>query len=333
VNGDRAVKPDVDLFEQGFDSLSATFLRNRIIGSFQASSDASTREVVSKITPNVIFSNSTLRLLSNHLVNLISGNTTELDPKAEIERMIEKYSTGLRIQGRVQNGEHVILMTGSTGALGSYMLESLLQRKDVARIYVLNRQSKTTTAQERQRSTFVDRGLNCQFLDLEKLVYIDGDTSREDLGLDSKLFEEIRDAVTVIIHNAWRIDFNLSLATMEPNIRGTRYLIDLALASKRTPKPRFMFTSSITSTLGWDKKKGPVPEELILDASVAVGSGYGSSKYVSERILAMSGLSATSFRIGQISGGAPRGAWATTEWVPIIVKSSVSLGALPDMGG
>ena len=47
----------------------------------------------------------------------------------------------------------------------------------------------------------------------------------------------------------------------------------------------------------------------------------------------MSGLPATSFRIGQITGGAPRGAWSTTDWVPIIVKSSMALGALPEARG
>ncbi len=26
----------------------------------------------------------------------------------------------------------------------------------------------------------------------------------------------------------------------------------------------------------------------------------------------------------------PNGAWATTEWVPILVKSSLALGVLPD---
>lgn len=79
-----------------------------------------------------------------------------------------------------------------------------------------------------------------------------------------------------------------------------------------------------------------------------MGNGYGESKYVSERvrifafvnefladtlesfqILAQSGLQSTSFRIGQISGGHPNGAWATTDWVPILIKSSLNLNALP----
>ncbi|KAI6138696.1 putative non-ribosomal peptide synthetase [Pisolithus thermaeus] len=340
VNTNQPVDPDVDLFDQGFDSLSATFLRNRIRGSLKVSLDQNVREAVSLISQNIVFAYPTLRGLAGQLVNIITRKADTINPKAEIEHMIEKYSSGLpgeRIDDTPsredRNDPPVVLITGSTGALGSYILASLLQREDVARIYVLNRRSKTTTPQERQLSTFQDRGLDTVLLESKKLVYAEGDTSQENLGLEDKTYAEIRDSVTVIIHNAWRVDFNLSLATMEPNVRGTRNLIDLALASKKSTKSRFMFTSSIASTQNWDKKRGRVPEDVITDVTVAVGTGYGASKYVSERMLGMSGLPATSFRIGQITGAALRGAWSVTEWVPITVKSSVTLGALPDLGG
>jgi thioester reductase-like protein len=42
------------------------------------------------------------------------------------------------------------------------------------------------------------------------------------------------------------------------------------------------------------------------------------------------GLQTTVFRIGQISGGYANGAWATTSWMAILVKSSIALGGLPD---
>ncbi|KAG1762918.1 hypothetical protein EV702DRAFT_1248408 [Suillus placidus] len=58
-----------------------------------------------------------------------------------------------------------------------------------------------------------------------------------------------------------------------------------------------------------------------------------STNTVPNKVLVNSKLPASSFRIGQISGGPPRGAWTTTNWLPIIVKSSVSLGALPEAKG
>jgi hypothetical protein len=44
-------------------------------------------------------------------------------------------------------------------------------------------------------------------------------------------------------------------------------------------------------------------------------------------------LQTTSFRIGQITGGYANGAWATTDWVPIMLASSVALGCLADADG
>lgn len=45
------------------------------------------------------------------------------------------------------------------------------------------------------------------------------------------------------------------------------------------------------------------------------------------------GVKTTSVRVGQICGAKDTGAWGVTEWVPILVKSSISLGALPDLPG
>ncbi|KAF8840152.1 acetyl-CoA synthetase-like protein [Paxillus ammoniavirescens] len=169
-------------------------------------------------------------------------------------------------------------------------------------------------------------------LSVTKLVYVEADACRDKCGLPSALYDEIRNSVTTIIHNAWRLDFNLSLASFEPNIKATRNLVDLGLDSPHSNSLRFVFASSVGSAQSWDRENGLFPEEVQLDPSPAVGSGYGEGKYVSERIITKSGLHATSLRIGQIAGG-PNGSWATTDWVPILIKSSIALGALPDAYG
>ena len=137
--------------------------------------------------------------------------------------------------------------------------------------------------------------------------------------------------VNLIIHVAWRLDFNLGVNAFESSIRGTRALVDFARAASHADSLRFLFTCSIASTMSWDPQtRGPVPEELIEDPRMCVhGGGYGQGKYVAERVLAASGVSFSSMRVGQVCGGQPRGAWATTDWFPILVKTSVALGALP----
>lgn len=89
----------------------------------------------------------------------------------------------------------------------------------------------------------------------------------------------------MVIHNAWRLDFNLSLASFESHVKGSRVLIDLARSSQHSSHVRFLFTSSIGSAQSWDARtQGPYPEEVVMDAKYAVGGGYGESKYVTERV-------------------------------------------------
>lgn len=90
--------------------------------------------------------------------------------------------------------------------------------------------------------------------------------------------------MTIIIHNAWKVDFNLPLLSFEPNVQGTRNLIDLARSSRNSSSLKFVFTSSVASAWSWDKTRGAYPEEIISDARYAVGNGYGESKYISERV-------------------------------------------------
>ncbi|KIJ59312.1 hypothetical protein HYDPIDRAFT_33310 [Hydnomerulius pinastri MD-312] len=349
INSGRSIDSDADLFAQGFDSLSVTHLRNQLLGALRDSSDPEARNAASQVPANLIFENPTVKLLAARISALVDHDDTPTPQamdlveqrKAAMNAMIEKYSVGLRgppngvlANGIIGRGTEpvVVLLTGSTGGLGSFLLAQLLESECVHRVYALNRPSTSASTEERQRSAFLDKDLSVDLLISRKLVYVEADASQDRCGLSLELYDELRDSVTVIIHNAWRLDFNLSLGSFESSIRATRNLVDLGLDSPHRQNVRFLFTSSISSARSWDHTRGPFPEEVQLDPSVAVGAGYGESKYVSEGIIVKSGLHATSLRIGQIAGG-PNGCWATTDWLPIIIKSSVVLGALPEAYG
>ncbi|KAF9235375.1 putative nonribosomal peptide synthetase [Melanogaster broomeanus] len=349
MNQGQHIDPSTDLFGQGFDSLSVTYLRNQLINAMRKSQNPNIQRTVSRLSLNIVFENPTIKQLATRISSVVSGGASHTSDRKEqqitaMNAMIEKYAFGLNgtvdgipINGAT-NGETypaVVLLTGSTGGLGSFLLSRLLENPMVERVYALNRPSSSTAIEERQRLAFLDRGLSVDLLCSSKLVYVEADASQDRCGLSSALYDEariIRGSITIIIHNAWRLDFNLSLASFEPNIKATRNLVDFGLDSPRKNSLRFVFTSSVGSAQSWDPEKGPFPEEVQLDPSAAVGAGYGESKYVCERILVKSGLHATSLRIGQIAGGR-NGSWATTDWVAIIVKSSIALGALPHANG
>jgi nucleoside-diphosphate-sugar epimerase len=75
------------------------------------------------------------------------------------------------------------------------------------------------------------------------------------------------------------------MASFESNIRGSHNLIKLARSGGHAQDFKFIFTSSVGVAGGWDQSAaGPYPEEILSDAKYAVGSGYGESKYIVERV-------------------------------------------------
>lgn len=84
------------------------------------------------------------------------------------------------------------------------------------------------------------------------------------------------------MHNAWKLDFNLSLSSFESHIAGTRALLDFTASCDNHVK--FLFSSSISAAQSWEVSRGPVPEDVLSDPKVAVGTGYGASKYVAEGV-------------------------------------------------
>ncbi|KAG6834705.1 hypothetical protein H0H93_007893, partial [Arthromyces matolae] len=254
-----------------------------------------------------------------------------------INALIERYSLDLKPlpeQSTPLQGPLVVLLTGSTGNLGSEILADLLENDRVERVYTFNRPSKSgDTIEERQLRPFRERGLNTEVLCSSKLSHVIGDATQADLGIGRDQYLALGKSVNVVIHNAWLLSFTCTLSELEPHIQATRHLVDFLRAGEHSAHARFLFTSSITSAQSWPLTGGPYPEEVVTDPSFAVGPGYGASKYVAERIIAKSGLNATSFRIGQICGGAPQGAWDTTEWMPALVKTSIALRSFPDIKG
>ncbi|GBE84591.1 acetyl-CoA synthetase-like protein [Sparassis crispa] len=337
LSGGIAPTPTTDLFEHGFDSLSATFLRNRIIGALRSSHEPAANAAALHVHSNFVFNHPSLVELSAAVVALVhpshdnASTSTADESAADIEALIAKYTAVLpepTPAGAKRERGKVVLITGTTGALGAHILALVLANPALQHVYALNRGIGVA---ERQRAAFEAALLPVKLLSDSKLTLLEGNIMREDLGLESAMLDEVRSSVTDIVHNAWRVDFNLSLSSFQGHIAASVRLATFV------PGARFFFTSSITVAQSWKAlKSSRVPEEPLGDPAVAVGIGYGSSKFVVEEVLENArkvGFPTTSLRIGQICGSADTGAWNTSEWVPSLVKSSISLGCLPRMPG
>ncbi|KUJ07624.1 acetyl-CoA synthetase-like protein [Mollisia scopiformis] len=227
----------------------------------------------------------------------------------------------------------VVLLTGSTGSLGSYLLHSFLAFFGVLKVYCLNR---SADAEDRQMKENAKKGLSFGWEDRVEFLY--ADISKPILGLGEHVYNNLKREVSVVIHNQWPVDFNLSLTSFIPHLQGVSNLI--AFSSRSPRSPPIFFTSSI-GTLGHWNQINPssplVPEIALKDPRIPLHQGYSESKWIAENLLdaarLKSGVSSAILRIGQITGPVnvgKKGVWNRNEWFPSLVASSKYLGMLPD---
>lgn len=316
---------DDDFFAHGMDSLQVlTVLKYLRAGLIAAG------VCCDNLAPSTIYTNSTVSTLSNAVLTLRGQAQGKqlLDEKARIEKMqgvLAKYSAV----------PVVVVLTGSTGTIGSYLLEALAASPDVSRIYCLNR---TTNSEERQAQVNSTRGLSVQW-DKQRIQFLTCDLSMDYLGLDIDTYSDLISHTTIVLHNAWQVDFNLSLSSFEPvHIQGVRGLIDLSARS--VYKAKIFFMSSVGAVMNWSAKHtGGVPEEIIDDFTVPQAMGYAESKYVAERLLDVANrtfdIPVSICRVGQVAGpiGTEKGMWNPREWLPSMIASSKYLGMIPESLG
>ncbi|KAI9170598.1 Non-canonical non-ribosomal peptide synthetase FUB8 [Paramyrothecium foliicola] len=329
--GDQRIAPEQDFFNAGIDSLKVVSLTNIL--------QASLRKTELPFDPNtvasrVIYANPTPNLLANYLHSVLHQDGTHApllhDGTEQMTKMLEKYTRDLppvnHSRPQPTQNAQAVLITGTTGSLGAYLLDQLVQSNSVIKVFALNRGGDGGLS--RQPAISAARGLGTNF---SKVEFLGCDLSLPDLGLGQALYDRLLETVDKVIHNAWPVNFNISVASFEPHIRGVRNLVDFAGAAAKTAP--IVFLSSISTVDKWNSTE-PVPEVRLDDLDLA-GMGYGRSKLLGSLILDAaekeSGLPTTSIRVGQIAGPRGRdGVWNRQEFMPSLIASSVYLGALPN---
>jgi len=318
----KELNDEDNLFTAGFDSL----LVFQVLGALRTAAERAKVDVT--LGPSIIYGNPTLEKLSQAFYTALrpgsGGNEDVAKSTFQLAQdIIAKYTRDLP-----QDGESVIV-TGTTGSLGTYLLDTLLRNANVKRIYCFNRSGD---AEERQRAAFKAKGLT-EVWPAKKVQFLTADLSKADFGLGQGKYDVLLKGVTKIIHNSWPVNFNLDLSSFEPHIRGVRHLVDFAKKSRQGTA--IFYISSVGSITKWADDQ-PVPEKPIHDLSIAGTQGYSLSKLMAEMVLEqavkVSGVDASICRVGQIAGPVTtgeKGEWNKQEWFPTIVESSKYLKMLP----
>ncbi|EFR04290.1 L-aminoadipate-semialdehyde dehydrogenase [Nannizzia gypsea CBS 118893] len=322
---------DDDLLGAGVDSLVAFSISNSLRSAVGKNGVSEKKKLI--VTAKFVYTYPTINALTANLYNLVhnvaNGSSTPVDlQKKSMSSFRAKYAAGLMCSGAT------VILTGSTGSLGSYLLESLVrQTKSVNKIYCLNR---AEDGRAKQMATSEPRGLSIDWSP-ERVEFLQCDLSKPRFGLTVEAYNGLLQDTTHIIHNQWPVDYNWDISSFEPHIRGVRHLVDFSRRSNHDPS---LFFVSTIATVNHLRPEGAVPEKPNHVLTTAL-DGYGSAKHVSELILedavAAAGVNASICRVGQIAGpvlrGPEKGEWGKQEWLPSLIASSKYLGVLPSTLG
>ena len=338
----KTLKDEDDFFALGMDSLQVLNL-GRQINSLVIDPDSGISMI--HITAKAIYSNPTIDKLATviqrssqpHKKSCINGDQSPRDNFMEMQALLSMYSRDLPkfatpAATRQSDQPISVLMTGSTGSIGSYVLDGLLRSPKVHSIYCLNR---STDAERRQLDSHSAKGLSTAW-NSDRVTFLQSQVSKPNLGLTPQTYQTLLANVTHILHNAWPVDFNLPLSSFAPHLLGVRHFIDFCARSPLAPS--VFFVSSISAAMD---APSPVPERILTSFADAAPMAYAQSKHLAERLLDAAnrtcGIKSAICRVGQVAGPVLRehqsGMWNKQEWLPSLIASSKFLGRIPETLG
>ncbi|KAA1472726.1 FabD/lysophospholipase-like protein [Dentipellis sp. KUC8613] len=316
--------PDTSIFDLGANSLNATELAWRLSKAYGQRIESEDLYQVMTISGIVAF-------LSQRLQDVA------VDRQKEVDALIEEFSvpfTETPSVAVVDSRAYItVLLTGATGSLGSHMLAKLLTSYDTVVVICLVRGDPLP----RLHASFDRRGLDPAILDeaskAGKLQLLSTSSlADKHLGTTAADYARLLETVDIVIHSAWRLDFNIPLSGFKADIGATRSLAELCACGAR--RPSLNFTTSISTTFG-------VPEELVPErpleplAKYALSQGYALAKVVTEHTLyrlhtaAHQSFPLRILRVGQLCGDTLTGFWSTDEMAPMLLASIPALRAVP----
>ncbi|KAJ5083431.1 NRPS-like enzyme [Penicillium angulare] len=359
-----AVALDDDLFEVGMDSLQAVRLTQILQTGVEKSQRKSHR--IPRWTSTLIYDQSTVRKLADTVHRQTCGDELAESVESPVSWPREDViSKAIWQQAQFMRGGSTVALTGSTGELGSYLLDVLLKDPSIHRIYCLNR---TDDATARQLLSFQKKKLASIWLtETSRVRFWSIDLEEEYLGLSLSDYETIQ-GVNKFIHNAWPVNFDQPLSSFEPQLVGIRHL--LRLITKADRHPQFHFVSSISTVSGPSPRSetliskrnphsppsspylysGPrhnglyprietgIPER-ILDSSFTLPYGYAESKFVAETLCKIAAKRSEAYiaihRVGQLGGPSnpTAGMWNARDWFPSLIRTSETMKMLPSSLG
>lgn len=342
--GVKVVDINEDFFELGGDSFIAVQLISELNNKYQVAlndifTQRTIKQLANKITEknndNVYEKLDKLVQVSNEVGDLEGAYKDYLDTeKSKYMEQLEGYK-GKNLHQK--NNYHNILLTGSTGYLGIYLLGDLLEHTN-ANIYLLIRADNQQRAEEKLlinwRNYFPTKDITNLFN--KRLHVVLGDLSTNDFGLNENQYTDLAKKVDCIVHSAGLVKHFGEYSSFENvNVNGTKRLVDFA---KVGMKKDFNLVSSTAVARGKVKDKEYVLfSEFDTNIGQNINNPYGVSKFEAEKIVLESrkeGINANLFRVGNIMFDSKTGQFQSnieSNGLYTIIRAMIKMNIFPNL--
>ncbi len=224
-----------------------------------------------------------------------------------------------------------ILLTGSTGFLGAYLLAGQLQRWPELRVRALVRCPSPVVGVDRIRTNLERYGLWQEGWE-RRLDVVPGDLAQPQFGLEPQAFAALAKGLGGILHNGAQLSQMAGYAQLaSANVGGTREI--LRLASLDQPLAVQMI-SSVAVFEATAYRNRQIVESDDLPEWRGIHLGYSQTKWVSERLVlaaGAAGLPVSVYRPPLIGGHSRSGAWHQDDLLQRLLKGCLELGLAPDL--
>ncbi|KAF8756534.1 alpha-aminoadipate reductase Lys1p [Rhizoctonia solani] len=228
------------------------------------------------------------------------------------------------------SGAVTVFLTGGTGFLGSFILRDLLSRTDrVKKVICHVRANNAVAAADRLKQSMTDRDIwNEDWVTQGRLEPFPATSTQE---------------ADAVVHNGAMVHWVYPYPKLRAaNVSSTLSVIELASTGKAK------MVSFVSSTSALDTEHyvrlsdstiaagglGVLESDDLEGARTGLQTGYGQTKWVSEKVLmeaARRGLSCRIVRPGYVVGDSKFAITNTDDFIWRLVKGCIQLGLVPDM--
>jgi amino acid adenylation domain-containing protein/thioester reductase-like protein len=238
------------------------------------------------------------------------------------------YLAPLALDKSLTGKTHISLITGGTGFFGLHFLQAMMQRSPDT--FVLLVRGKSRDAIQKKFDEAVAYFHMESSIDKSRVILVQGDLSKKNLGIPAEDYEWIQRQVDKIFHIGSHVNNWLPYEGIrEINVDGTRSLLELARTGRQK---EFHYTS--TSTFSPDKEDQTIflEGDSIKLTDINRYFGYDISKYASEAMCKLAradGIICNIYRLVWVGGHLETGLTKVGDGFNIMLRIMLTIGAYP----